>query len=172
MGRCEDKRSVCPPSLPLSFSSPAELTHSGVRRFSGASFAQRVDEAIARAKSSSPSLPHRVTSSLTPQAALALEDGEEWLALDEQGFEEMLKAKGPGAGGLDDDLLDDSDDDEASDEDRDAMEGVQQEGAEKEKESREDRKARKVAKQLKGMASKVEEFVQGRGAVDGAEFSE
>lgn len=125
---------------------------------SSVSFAQRVDEAIARSKSRAVPLPTRVTELLDPQSALALEGSEAWLSLDEQGFEEMLKSKGPGAEGLGD-LSDDNEDESEDDEGE-----VGEEEAE--------RKARKVAKKLEDMANKVQEFVQGRGAVDGAEFSE
>lgn len=127
---------------------------------SSISFAQRVDEAISRARSSRFS---RILTPLSPAAALALEDSQDWLSFDESGFEEMLKQRGPGAGGLGDLEEEDS---ETSDEESE-MEGV-----EGEEEKREERKARRVAEKLGGMASKVEEFVQGRGAVDGAEFSE
>lgn len=137
---------------------------------SAASFAQRVDEAIARAKASAAPLSSRITSPLSPSAALALEDAEDWLSLDEQGLEEMLRSRGPGASGLED-LVDDEEEDEAEDDERDdGMEGVEGEG--ETLEQKEERKARKAAMKLEGMASKVQEFVQGRGAVDGAEFSE
>lgn len=128
---------------------------------SSVSFAQRVDEAIARSKLRAIPLPTRVTELLDSQAALALEGSEAWLSLDEQGFEEMLKSKGPGAEGLGD--LSDDEEDDSDDEDGEVGKEGEEEG---------DRKARKVARKLEDMASKVQEFVQGRGAVDGAEFSE
>lgn len=131
------------------------------------SFAQRVDEAISRSIALVPLLPTRITSRLPPSEALKIEDSEAWLSLDEQGFEEMLQSRGPGMGGLDD-----LDDEEFSsdDDDDDAMEGVEE--SKDSMERKEERKAKKIAKQMEGMAEKVEEFVQGRGAVDGAEFSE
>lgn len=97
----------------------------------------------------------------------ALEGSEEWLVVDEDGLEGMLRERGPGAGGLgESDLEDESDDDD--DDGDEPMEGVESESME----AKEKRKAEKVAKRLAGMAGKVEEFIHGRGAVDGAEFSE
>lgn len=126
-----------------------------------------MDEAIARARASSPSLPNRIISSLPSTASRALEDSEDWLSLDEEGLEDMLRARGPGEDGLGDLDLSDDDEEEESD-DEEGMEGVEVEGGDKE----EERKAKKMARTLQGMAGKVEEFIHGRGAVDGAEFSE
>lgn len=162
VARCAG-RSVRPPPFSLlthSPLSPRVLTHI---HSSSISFAQRVDEAIARARSCPLD---RILSPLSSAAALALEDGQEWLSLDEMGFEEMLKGRGPGKGGLGD--LDDEELD-TSESEGEGMEGVEGEG---EEERKEERKAKRAARKLEGMASKVEEFVQGRGAVDGAEFSE
>lgn len=100
--------------------------------------------------------------------------------MDEQNLEEMLNSRGPGGEGLlPDDLLSDeelpSDSDDEGEGDGEMMEGVENEASrsgKKEKETAEDRKARKMAKQLEGMAGKVEEFIEGRGGVEGAEFSE
>lgn len=96
-----------------------------------------------------------------------MEDDEDWLALDEEGFEEMLRSRGPGAGGLEHEL-DDSDDEDGDDESEDGMEGIEGEAAE----MAEQRKAERLAKRMQEMAGKVEEFVEGRGGVDGAEFDE
>ncbi|GAA5916022.1 hypothetical protein JCM8208_007488 [Rhodotorula glutinis] len=168
-------------------------------------FAQRVDEAISRARaalsspptsSSSPaSLPlsTRIAhpASLTPEAASALEDAEDWMALDEQGLEEILATKSSARGGGaqlgDSDLEDEDDDDEEDDEEEegegraqgDGMEGVEGGsssgaggGPKGPRERAEDRKARKVARRLEEMAGKVEDFVQGRGAASGALFDD
>ncbi|KAL8276826.1 hypothetical protein RQP46_010757 [Phenoliferia psychrophenolica] len=135
---------------------------------SNKSFAQRVDEAIQRAKSLP--LPSQLPSQLPRQSAgtdTALEGSEEWLVVDEDGLEDMLRRRGPGAGGLgESDLEDESD--ESEEEGEDGMEGVEGVGMEE----KERRKAERVAKKLEGMAGKVEEFIHGRGAVDGAEFSD
>ncbi|BGP29278.1 hypothetical protein JCM10296v2_001016 [Rhodotorula toruloides] len=134
------------------------------------SFAQRVDVAIARARSLSNPLPDRIANpvSLTDEQAAALEDSEEWLSLDEQGLEDILQARQGKGGGLlgDGDLEDSSDDDE--------MEGVEggEQGAKSKAEKEEERKARKVAKKLEQMAGKVESFVEGRGAASGALFDD
>ncbi|GAA5854531.1 hypothetical protein JCM9279_000833 [Rhodotorula babjevae] len=165
-------------------------------------FAQRVDEAIERARaaltSSSPSssstatlpLSTRITNpaSLTPQAAAELEDNEDWMALDEQGLEEILATKSSArSGGAqlgDSDLEDDEEEDEDDDEEEgrargDGMEGVESgssagagAGPASARERAEDRKARKVAQRLEEMAGKVEDFVQGRGAASGALFDD
>lgn len=105
-----------------------------------------------------------VTHQLSAEDALALESSESWLTLDEQGFEEMLKSKGPGQGGLED--LEGFSDDENEDEDE------TMDDADRPEMSAEEIQARQVAKKLEGMAEQVENFVQGRGAVDGAEFDE
>ena len=77
----------------------------------------------------------------------------------------MLKSRGPGEGGLED--LEGFSDDEEEDDDEDAMEGVQ-----RPPKTEEEKQAREIAKKLEGMAEQVENFIQGRGAVDGAEFEE
>lgn len=79
----------------------------------------------------------------------------------------MLQSRGPGKGGLGD-LDEDFSDDEEEEDDEQGGEGKGKET----QEAREERAARRVARRLEGMASKVEEFVEGRGAVDGAQFSE
>ncbi|GAA6029922.1 hypothetical protein JCM8097_009170 [Rhodosporidiobolus ruineniae] len=143
------------------------------------SFAQRVDDASSLARSRPPPhLPQRlsVPSDLPTTAEEAqkrgLESSEGWMMLDEQGLEELLasreggRGKG-GVGGLGDSDFEDSSDGESDDEDEGGggkMEGV--EGAEAEK------KARKAARRLEEMASRVEEFVEGRGAVQGALFDD
>jgi len=130
------------------------------------SFAQRADDAITAARAASPPLPNRITGHLTPAATAALESDEGFLSLDEQGLEDLLQSRGPGKGGLgslDSDFSDFSDSDEEAD-----GEGK----AKPTQEQREERQARRVARKLEGMAGKVEEFVEGRGAVDGAQFSE
>ncbi|GAA6050508.1 hypothetical protein JCM3770_005573, partial [Rhodotorula araucariae] len=146
-------------------------------------FAQRVDAAIARARAAAADpLPARVAdpAALGTEEAAALEDSEEWMALDEQGLEDILAAKGGGAGGgmLGDSDLDDSDEDSDADEEeegdaggaREGMQGV--EGVDNGPTTAEDRKARRVARRLEQMAGKVEEFVHGRGAASGALFDD
>lgn len=142
-------------TLFLRYSALTSHTH----RFK-ASFAQRVDDAIAAALAPPNPLPSIITSLPSPTDALALESSEYWLTLDEQGFEELLKSRGPGEGGLED--LEGFSDDEDEE-----LEG----GAKKER-SAEEQQARDVARKLEGMAEQVENFVQGRGALDGAEFDE
>lgn len=100
-----------------------------------------------------------ISSLPSPAAALALESSESWLTLDEQGFEELLKSRGPGEGGLED--LEGFSDDED-----------EEEGGAKTERTAEEQQAREVARKLEGMAEQVENFVQGRGALDGAEFDE
>ncbi|BGP13187.1 hypothetical protein JCM10213_000233 [Rhodosporidiobolus nylandii] len=131
------------------------------------SFAQRVDDSIALARSRPSPLPTRITDpsilSLPPAelAQCGLEDPEDWMALDEQGLEDLLAQRGgtssskPG-GQLGDSDLEDSDEEEG-------MEGV---------EGEEGRRAQRAARRLEEMAGKVEEFVQGRGAVQGALFDD
>lgn len=125
-----------------------------------ASFAQRVDDAIAAALTSPNPLPSMIASLPSSADVLAMESSESWLTLDEQGFEALLKSRGPGEGGLED--LEGFSDDE--DEER--------EGGGKQERSAEEQQARDVARKLEGMAEQVENFVQGRGALDGAEFDE
>ncbi|GAA5914204.1 hypothetical protein JCM6882_004750 [Rhodosporidiobolus microsporus] len=139
------------------------------------SFAQRVDDAIARARLAPPPLlPSRLTapaSSLSASQLQQLEDSEEWMALDEQGLEELLASREGGGGrggfgGLGDSDLEDSDEEEDDDEEELG-------GEEGEKGSKEDEKrARKAAKKLEAMAARVGEFVEGRGAVQGAMFDD
>ncbi|GAA5932072.1 hypothetical protein JCM3775_004233 [Rhodotorula graminis] len=174
-------------------------------------FAQRVDEAVSRARaalssstttstatsSSSTSTPLPLLTrivhpaSLTPQAASALEDAEDWMALDEQGLEEILATKSSARSGgaqLGDSDLEDESDEDDEDEDEagagraqgDGMEGVEggsssgagTGGSKSARERAEDRKARKVARRLEDMAGKVEDFVHGRGAASGALFDD
>ncbi|GAA5826266.1 hypothetical protein JCM11251_007231 [Rhodosporidiobolus azoricus] len=142
------------------------------------SFAQRVDDAIARARSATaPPLSDRLTrpaSNLAASDLQKLEDSEEWMALDEQGLEELLasreggRGKG-GFGGLGDSDLEDSSD-EGEGEDESAGGGEVGAGAEGSKE--EQKRAKKAAKRLEDMAARVEEFVEGRGAVQGAVFDD
>lgn len=142
------------------------------RNRSTKSFAQRVDEAIARRKALplASQLPNLVGRQ-SPGADLALESSEDWLIVDEEGLEDMLRRRGPGAGGLgESDLEDDSD--EEDEDGGEGMEGVEGEGTGDMMEKKERRKTERVAKKLEGMAGKVEEFIHGRGAVEGAEFSE
>lgn len=149
------------------------------------SFAQRVDDAVARARVSPSPLANRITdpASLSAADAANLEDSEEWLSLDEQGLEDILSArssrKTTGAMLGDSDLEEDSDDDEDEDDDDeekgqgeggDGMQGV--EGSRTAQEKAEEKKARKAAKRLEAMAGKVQDFVEGRGAVSGALFDE
>ncbi|BGP37130.1 hypothetical protein JCM10449v2_001034 [Rhodotorula kratochvilovae] len=135
-------------------------------------FAQRVDAAVARARALPSPLLARIADpgALTAEEAAALEDSEEWMALDEQGLEEILASKSSGGGALGDSDLEESDDEE----DEDGDEGAGMEGVEggKEPTAAEDRKARKVARRLEEMAGKVEDFVQGRGAASGALFDD
>jgi len=197
----------CAHSLSLSIrSSPSRNSLSLYSRYSSERpFAQRVDDAISRARaalsspspSSSPAAPlplsNRITSptSLTPDAASALEDAVDWMALDEQGLEEILATKSSATGGgaqlgdsdLEDEDEDDDDEEDDEEEERraqgDGMEGVEGgssagagAGPKGARERAEDRKARKVARRLEEMAGKVEDFVQGRGAASGALFDE
>lgn len=144
------------------------------------SFAQRVDEAIARARSQPDPLSERIDdpSALTADRLAELEDSEDWLSLDEQGLESILSARSSRKGAMlgDSDLEDSSDEDEdedgnEDDEDRqDGMTGV--EGGKSAQEKLEEKKARKAAKRLEAMAGKVQDFVEGRGAVSGALFDE
>lgn len=144
------------------------------------SFAQRVDDAVARARAGpSPPLANRIAdpASLSAADAAKLEDSEEWLSLDEQGLEDILSArssrKTAGAMLGDSDLEDsddDDDDDEEEEEGGDGMQGV--EGGRTAQEKAEEKKARKAAKRLEAMAGKVQDFVEGRGAVSGALFDE
>lgn len=145
------------------------------------SFAQRVDDAVARARATPSPLANRITDSASLSAADAtkLEDSEEWLSLDEQGLEDILSARSSRktAGAmLGDSDLEDSDDDDDVDDDEDeegggdGMQGV--EGGRTAHEKAEEKKARKAAKRLEAMAGKVHDFVEGRGAVSGALFDE
>lgn len=138
------------------------------------SFAQRVDEAITRAKSRTNPVSNRIESpaTLTEEKvkSLGLEDSEEWLQIDQAGLEEILKSREGGGNSFEDEGF-------SSDEDgldvEDEMDEGEGKGAEKTKEEREEeRKNRKAAKRLEEMAGKVEDFVQGRGAVQGAVFDE
>ncbi|KAI5479487.1 SGT1 family protein [Pseudohyphozyma bogoriensis] len=134
-------------------------------RESTMSFAQRVDLAIAAALAATPLLPTRIVTQL-PQAELkGLEDTEEWLTLNEDEFEEILKRSGPGEEGLEE-FSDDDEDDEDNDEDMEGVEGGEKKGVRMG--SREER----MAKRLEEMAGKVEDFVEGRGGVEGAEFDD
>ncbi|BGP22074.1 SGT1 family protein [Rhodotorula toruloides] len=138
------------------------------------SFAQRVDDAISRARSWSNPMHNRIANPvfLTDKQAAALEDSEEWLSLDEQGLEDILHARqGKGGGLLGDSDLEDSSDDEDNEEGMEGVEGGKQ-GAKSKQEKEEERKARKVAKKLEQMAGKVENFVEGRGAASGALFDD
>ncbi|GAA5949376.1 hypothetical protein JCM21900_005628 [Sporobolomyces salmonicolor] len=145
------------------------------------SFAQRVDEAAARARSSPNPLPDRIPNpaALSPSAALALEDSEDFLSLDEQGLEDILASRGEGRGGLDDEGFSDDEEEDEEEGAREGMEGVdggkggEKGGNSRTQEEREgDRKARRIARRLEEMAGKVENFVEGRGAVEGALFED
>lgn len=138
------------------------------------SFASRFTSALTLTSSSSDALSNRITSPLPSSSSLlALESPASWLHIDEQNLESLLASRGPGGDGLNaDDLLSDEELPSDSEDDEEKMEGVEEEGGERRKKSEEDRKAEKMAKRLKEMAGKVEEFVEGRGAVDGAEFDE
>lgn len=126
------------------------------------------------------SLAHRITHPLSPDEAIALESSEEWLSLDEQGLEEMLRQRGPKGEeqGPDEDLegfgpgegYSDEEGDDDDEEGGDRMEGVEM--PEQARKRAEDKMAKKAAKRLERMASKVEAFVEGRGALDGAQFEE
>lgn len=128
------------------------------------SFAQRVDEAVARAKESG-TLARKLAS-----GQLGEEDNTAWMTMDEQGLEDIL-AQRRSRGGLgfdDEDDLEDSDDDDGhEDDDDEEMRGVS-----KEEKKSAARTARKVARELETMAGRVEDFVHGRGALEGAEFEE
>ncbi|GAA6015651.1 hypothetical protein JCM10207_008160 [Rhodosporidiobolus poonsookiae] len=138
------------------------------------SFAHRLDAAVARSRLRPSPLSQRITSptSLAGLDAPALaqqgwEDSEGWMALDEQGLEEILRERE--GGGLGESDLED--DDEDAEEEGEGMQGV--EGAARTRPEREEeRKARKVARRLEEMAGKVEQFVEGRGAVQGALFED
>lgn len=136
------------------------------------SFTQRVDDAIARCRSSPlPLLPSRLLTPPTASSAAdlvstGLEDSDAWMQLDEQGLEDLLSSRGGGGrggfGGLgesDEDEEDEEDDEEGGDEE---MDGGKEET----------RKAKKAALRLEEMAKQVEGFVEGRGAVQGALFDE
>lgn len=132
------------------------------------SFAQRVDEAIARARSRPDALSDRIESPATltedKVKALGLEDSEAWLEIDQAGLEEILRSREGGAGTLEEEGFSDSEDD--------ASETEELAGVKSQEERDEERKNRRAAKQLEAMAGKVEDFVQGRGAVQGAVFDE
>ncbi|GAA5832891.1 hypothetical protein JCM3766R1_007079 [Sporobolomyces carnicolor] len=132
------------------------------------SFAQRVDEAIARARSRPDALSDRIESPATLTEdkfkALGLEDSEAWLEIDQAGFEEILRSREGGAGTLEEEGFSDSEDD--------ASETEEHAGVKSQEERDEERKNRRAAKQLEAMAGKVEDFVQGRGAVQGAVFDD
>ncbi|ORY54998.1 SGT1 protein-domain-containing protein [Leucosporidium creatinivorum] len=144
------------------------------------SFATRLTTALSH---SSSLLPNRLTAPLpSPSALLALESPTDWLQIDEQGLESLLASRGPGGEGLgtddllsDDELPSDSDSDGEGEGEGERMEGVEggeEQQGESRKKSEEDKKAERMAKRLKEMAGKVEQFVEGRGAVDGAEFDD
>jgi hypothetical protein len=99
--------------------------------------------------------------------ALGLEDSESWLEIDQAGLEEILRSREGAGGSLEEEGFSDSDGDDGEDEMEDG------EKTRKTKEERdEERRNRKAAKQLEQMAGKVEDFVQGRGTVQGAVFDE
>lgn len=103
--------------------------------------------------------------------SLGLEDSEEWLQIDQAGLEEILKSREGGGGNSFEEEGFSSDEDGLSGEDE--MDEGEGKGPEKTKEEREEeRKNRKAAKRLEEMAGKVEDFVQGRGTVQGAVFDE
>ncbi|KAM0788022.1 hypothetical protein ACM66B_006221 [Microbotryomycetes sp. NB124-2] len=140
-------------------------------------FVQRMDEAIERAKARLPlSLSHRVTGSTLPSRdeLSSLEDSETWLSLTEEGLENILSSKGR-RNGFEEEFSDDEDEESVEEEEddqgmRDSSHGPKADGLGREK--AEDRKAQRMAKQLERMAGKVEEFVQGKGSLEGAEFSD
>ncbi|KAK4051282.1 hypothetical protein OIO90_004763 [Microbotryomycetes sp. JL221] len=134
-------------------------------------FAQRVDEAIERARTQ-PLLPNRVTGSKLSDANTLnkFEDSEEWLSLTEQGLEDILQSKQSDNNMFDEEFSDDDDDDDDDDEDENELEQSNNDKLHQTK--KEDQRAQKMAKQLEQMVGKVEEFVQGKGALEGAEFSD
>jgi len=98
-----------------------------------------------------------------------LESSEDWLNIDEAGLEDILRARTAGDVGntrFEEEGF--SDDDEGEEMDEDEEGGKMKSKEEKE----EERKGRKAAKELERMAGKVEDFVQGRGTVQGAVFDE
>ncbi|GAA6008559.1 hypothetical protein JCM11491_003348 [Sporobolomyces phaffii] len=137
------------------------------------SFAQRVDEAAARARARTSPLSNRIESpaTLTEEKVrqLGLEDSEAWLEIDQAGLEEILRSREGGGNSFEEEGFS-SDDDNEDDED------VEGEGTGKKSKTREERdeerRNRRAAKQLEDMAGKVEDFVQGRGTVQGAVFDD
>lgn len=97
--------------------------------------------------------------------ALGLEDSESWLEIDQAGLEEILRSREGGGGGS-------FEDDDFSDSDGDDREGEGMDEVKTKEERDEEKRNRKAAKQLEEMAGKVEDFVQGRGTVQGAVFDE
>ena len=113
---------------------------------------------------------NRIVGSSLPSTKdlAALEDSEAWLSLTEEGLEDILRSKTSNA--FDDDDEEFSDDDDEL-HDRGEMEGVK-DAQGNDVDSKADKKAQRMARQLERMAGKVEEFVEGKGALEGAEFSE
>ncbi|KAM0755174.1 SGT1-domain-containing protein [Meredithblackwellia eburnea MCA 4105] len=141
-------------------------------------FAQRVESAILRSRSKSHSLPS--LANLTPAQQSELESNEDWMRLDEEGLEEILRSKdengrvkmGLGAGDLGDSDSELESGDSEEGEEEDSGEENMNVDADAGKEEKERKKADKMAKKLEQMAGKVEQFIHGRGAVEGAEFSD
>ncbi|KAK4703798.1 hypothetical protein P7C70_g2422, partial [Phenoliferia sp. Uapishka_3] len=99
---------------------------SGSLNSSTLSFAQRVDEAITRRLllPTSLQLPTQLFLQSPPLDA-SLVSSEDWLIVDEDGLEDMLRQKGPGAGGLGESDLEESSDEEESDGEEGGMDGVE-----------------------------------------------
>ncbi|GAA5924061.1 uncharacterized protein JCM15063_005536 [Sporobolomyces koalae] len=136
------------------------------------SFAQKVDEAIARAKSRPTALAQRVQNPVTLSEdkvrELHLEDSEAWLEIDQADLENILRSREPNK--FEEEGF--SDEESDGEEVNDAM-NIGEETRPKTREEREeDRRNRRAAKQLEDMAGKVEDFVQGRGTVQGAVFDD
>ncbi|GAA5894726.1 uncharacterized protein JCM6883_002191 [Sporobolomyces salmoneus] len=133
------------------------------------SFAQRVDEAIVRSRSRPNPLSDRIESPATLTESkvreVGLRDSEEWLEIDQAGLEEILRSRGRegASGSLEEEGFSDEDDDESEEEEM---------GEKTREEKEEEKRNRKAAKRLEEMAGKVEDFVQGRGSVQGAVFDD
>lgn len=102
------------------------------------SFAQRVDEAISRARSASNLLSSRIDNPATlPESkAQEMESSEDWLNIDEAGLEDILRARGTGNGQstrFEEEGF--SSDDDMDDEEEDGEEGAKKKTKEEKEES-------------------------------------
>ncbi|SCV72719.1 BQ2448_4256 [Microbotryum intermedium] len=138
-------------------------------------FAQRVEEAISRTRKrietfGSHKLEKRVVRTRVEEVVaqrMGLEDGEEWLSLDQDGLEELLRAK-RGFEEEDEEMFGSSDEEE--DEEDGSKMNVDFDEVSMDKE--EHVRAKKAARKLNRMAGQVEKFLQGKGSVQGATFED